>query len=150
MMKKTILHIATAVMLLAIFTACEKEALQAAFEGNNGKSIRILLNAQGDDVTRAVSRSDGNDAYGENTIATADVFFYNAGGTLIYNVAKENVTLSEPDANGVVTATVPMPSSDENIDLQFRFQLQGTCTLQRSDTFFFCVCKACYKGKLCT
>lgn len=117
MMKKTILHIATAVMLLAIFTACEKEALQAAFEGNNGKSIRILLNAQGDDVTRAVSRSDGNDAYGENTIATADVFFYNAGGTLIYNVAKENVTLSEPDANGVVTATVPMPSSDENIDL---------------------------------
>lgn len=117
MMKKTILHIATAVMLLAIFTACEKEALQAAFEGNNGKSIRILLNAQGDDVTRAVSSSDGNDAYGENTIATADVFFYNADGTLIYNVAKENVTLSEPDANGVVTATVPMPSSDENIDL---------------------------------
>ena len=117
MMKKTILHIATAVMLLAIFTACEKEALQAAFEGNNGKSIRILLNAQGDDVTRAVSRNDGNDAYGEDTIATADVFFYNADGTLIYNVAKENVTLSEPDANGVVTATVPMPSSDENIDL---------------------------------
>ena len=104
-------------MMLATFTACEKEALQSTFESNEGKSIRILLNAQGDDVTRAVSRSDGNDAYGENTIATADVFFYNAGGTLIYNVAKENVTLSEPDANGVVTATVPMPSSDENIDL---------------------------------
>ena len=117
MMKRTILHIATAVMLLAIFTACEKEALQAAFEGNNGKSIRILLNAQGDDVTRAVSRSDGNNAYGENTIATADVFFYDNSGSLIYDVAKENVTLSEPDANGVVTATVPMPSSDENIDL---------------------------------
>ena len=103
-------------MMLATFTACEKEALQSTFESNEGKSIRILLNAQGDDVTRAISRSEGNDTYGENTIATADVFFYTANGTLLYDVAKENVTLSAPDDNGVVTATVPMPA-DKNIDL---------------------------------
>ena len=103
-------------MMLATFTACEKEALQSTFEGNDGKSIRILLNAQGDDVTRAISRSEGNNAYGENTIATADVFFYKKDGSLLYDVAKEDVTLSEPNDNGVVTATVPMPA-DNNIDL---------------------------------
>lgn len=100
-------------MTLVSFTACVTETLP---EEGNGKSIRILLNAQGDDVTRAISRSEGNDTYGENTIATADVFFYTANGTLLYDVAKENVTLSAPDDNGVVTATVPMPA-DKNIDL---------------------------------
>ena len=117
MMKRTILHIATAVMMLAIFTACESEDLRTTFGGGNARSIKLLLNAQGDEITRAVSRSDDNDDYGENTIATADVFFYKADGTLLYDVAKEKVTLSEPDTKGVVTATVPMPSPDENIDL---------------------------------
>lgn len=100
-------------MTLVSFTACVTETLP---EEGNGKSIRILLNAQGDDVTRAISRSKGNNAYGENTIATADVFFYDASGNLLYDVAKGDVTLSAPDAKGVVTATVPMPS-DKNIDL---------------------------------
>ena len=114
MMKRTILHMTTTVMMLAIFTACESEDLRTTFGGGNARSIKLLLNAQGDEITRAVSRSDGNDAYGENTIATADVFFYTETGTLLYDVAKENVTLSEP-VNGVVTATVPMPS--DNTDL---------------------------------
>lgn len=100
-------------MTLVSFTACVTETLP---EEGNGKSIRILLNAQGDDVTRAISRSKGNNAYGENTIATADVFFYTANGTLLYDVPKENVTLSAPDDKGVVTATVPMPAN-KNIDL---------------------------------
>lgn len=104
----------TAVMMLTIFTACESEDLRTTFGGGKARSIKLLLNAQGDEITRAVSRSDGNDAYGENTIATADVFFYTETGTLLYDVAKENVTLSEP-VNGVVTATVPMPS--DNTDL---------------------------------
>ncbi len=117
MMKRTILHIATALMMLVTFTACETEDLQTTFGEENARSIKLLLNTQGDDITRAISRSEGNDAYGENTIATADVFFYTANGTLLYNVAKENVTLSAPDANGVVTATVPMPS-DKNIDMK--------------------------------
>lgn len=104
----------TAVMMLTIFTACESEDLRTTFGGGKARSIKLLLNAQGDEITRAVSRSDGNDAYGENTIATADVFFYTKTGTLLYDVAKENVTLSEP-VNGVVTATVPMPS--DNTDL---------------------------------
>lgn len=115
MMKKTILHIMTAVMMLAIFTACEKEAFQTTFESNGGKSIRILLNAQGDDVARAISRSKGSDTYGENNIKTADVFFYDESGNLLYDVSKDNVTLSPPK-NGVVTATVPMPS-DRNINM---------------------------------
>ena len=117
MMKRTILHIATAVMMLAIFTACESEDLRTTFGGGNARSIKLLLNAQGDEITRAVSRSDGNNAYDEDTISTADVFFYTADGSLLYVVAKVNVTLSAPDAKGVVTATVPMPSPDENIDL---------------------------------
>lgn len=100
-------------MTLVSFTACVTETLP---EEGNGKSIRILLNAQGDDVTRAISISKGNNAYGENTIATADVFFYTANGTLLYDVPKENVTLSAPDDKGVVTATVPMPAN-KNIDL---------------------------------
>lgn len=104
----------TAVMMLTIFTACESEDLRTTFGEGKARSIKLLLNAQGDEITRAVSRSDGNDAYGENTIATADVFFYTETGTLLYDVAKENVTLSEP-VNGVVTATVPMPS--DNTDL---------------------------------
>ena len=104
----------TAVMMLTIFTACESEDLRTTFGGGKARSIKLLLNAQGDEITRAVSRSDGNGAYGENTIATADVFFYTETGTLLYDVAKENVTLSEP-VNGVVTATVPMPS--DNTDL---------------------------------
>ena len=104
----------TAVMMLTIFTACESEDLRTTFGGGKARSIKLLLNAQGDEITRAVSRSDGNGAYGENTIATADVFFYTKTGTLLYDVAKENVTLSEP-VNGVVTATVPMPS--DNTDL---------------------------------
>ena len=104
-------------MLLAAFTACESEDLQTTFGEGDARTIKLLLNAQGDEITRAISRSEGMDAYGENTIATADVFFYKADGTLLYDVAKESVTLSAPDANGVVTATVPMPSSDEDIDL---------------------------------
>ena len=104
----------TTVMMLAIFTACESEDLRTTFDEGKARSIKLLLNAQGDEITRAVSRRDGNDAYGENTIATADVFFYTETGTLLYDVAKENVTLSEP-VNGVVTATVPMPS--DNTDL---------------------------------
>lgn len=104
-------------MLLAAFTACESEDLQTTFGEGDARTIKLLLNAQGDEITRAISRSKGMDAYGENTIATADVFFYKADGTLLYDVAKESVTLSAPDANGVVTATVPMPSSDEDIDL---------------------------------
>lgn len=103
-----------AVMLVFAFTACETEDLQTTFGG--GKTIRLLLNAQGDEIARAIARSEGVDAYGENTIATADVFFYDANGTLLYDVDKDNVSLSAPDANGVVTATVPMPS-DDNIDL---------------------------------
>lgn len=103
-----------AVMLFGTFTACETESLETTFGDNNGKSIKLLLNAQGDDINRAISRSEGNDNYGENTIATADVFFYDANGALLYDVAKGNVTLSEP-VNGVVTATVPMPS--DNTDL---------------------------------
>lgn len=104
----------TAVMMLTIFTACESEDLRTTFGGGKARSIKLLLNAQGDEITRAVSRSDGNGAYGENTIATADVFFYTETGTLLYDVAKEYVTLSEP-VNGVVTATVPIPS--DNTDL---------------------------------
>lgn len=105
-----------AVMLFGTFTACETESLETTFGDNNGKSIKLLLNAQGDDISRAISRSEGNDDYGENTIATADVFFYADNGTLLYDVPNENVTLSEPDANGIVTATVPMPSGN-SIDL---------------------------------
>lgn len=115
-MKRTILHIMTAVMMLVTFTACEKEAFQATFEGNGGKSIRILLNAQGDDVARAISRSAGSDTYGENNIKTADVFFYDANGNLLYDVPNDRVTLSAPDANGVVTATLPMPSGNINMN----------------------------------
>ena len=105
-----------AVMLFGTFTACETESLETTFGDNNGKSIKLLLNAQGNDISRAISRSEGNDDYGENTIATADVFFYADNGTLLYDVPNENVTLSEPDANGIVTATVPMPSGN-SIDL---------------------------------
>lgn len=105
-----------AVMVFGTFTACETESLETTFGDNNGKSIKLLLNAQGDDISRAISRSEGNDNYGENTIATADVFFYDASGALLYDVHKGNVTLSEPDANGIVTATVPMPS-DNSVDL---------------------------------
>ena len=116
MMKRTILHILTTVMMLATFTACEKEAFQTTFESNGGKSIRILLNAQGDDVTRAISRSAGSDTYGENNIKTADVFFYDANGNRLYDVPNDRVTLSAPDANGVVTATLPMPSGNINMN----------------------------------
>ena len=125
MMKRTILHIATAVMMLAIFTACESEDLRTTFGGGNAQSIKLLLNAQGDEITRAVSRSDGNNAYGEDTIATADVFFYTADGTLLYDVAKENVTLSAPDANGVVTATVPMPSDNTDLTQAAKVYVMG-------------------------
>ena len=125
MMKRTILHIATAVMMLAIFTACESEDLRTTFGGGNAQSIKLLLNAQGDEITRAVSRSDGNNAYGEDTIATADVFFYTADGTLLYDVAKENVTLSAPDANGVVTATVPMPSNNTDLTQAAKVYVMG-------------------------
>lgn len=104
-------------MLLAAFTACESEDLQTTFGEGDARTIKLLLNAQGDEITRAISRSKGMDAYGENTIATADVFFYDENGDLLYDVDRGNVTLSAPDANGVVTATVPMPSSDEDIDL---------------------------------
>ena len=125
MMKRTILHIATAVMMLAIFTACESEDLRTTFGGGNAQSIKLLLNAQGDEITRAVSRSDGNNAYGEDTIATADIFFYTADGTLLYDVAKENVTLSAPDANGVVTATVPMPSNNTDLTQAAKVYVMG-------------------------
>ena len=117
-MKRTILHIISAVMMIATFTACDTDVLEKTLEENVGKSIKIYLNAQGDDITRAIARSAaGNDAYGENNISTADVFFYTPNGTLLYYVDKNNVTLSDPDANGVVTATVPMPAADRNISL---------------------------------
>ena len=117
MIKRTIQHIISAVMMIATFTACETDILEKTLEENVGKSIKIYLNAQGDDITRSIARSAGNDAYGENTISTADVFFYTPNGTLLYYVDKNNVTLSVPDANGVVTATVPMPPADRNISL---------------------------------
>lgn len=98
-------------MLLAAFTACESEDLQTTFGEGDARTIKLLLNAQGDEITRAISRSKGMDAYGENTIETADVFFYDENGDLLYDVDRGNVTLSAPDANGVVTATVPMPSN---------------------------------------
>ena len=125
MMKRTILHIATAVMMLAIFTACESEDLQTTFGGGNARSIKLLLNAQGDEITRAVSRSDRNNAYGENTIATADVFFYDENGGLLYDVDRGNVTLSAPDANGVVTATVPMPSDNTDLTQAAKVYVMG-------------------------
>ena len=132
MMKRTILHILTTVMMLATFTACETEVFEATFESNGGKSIRILLNAQGDDVTRAISRSPGSDTYGENTIATADVFFYKADGTLLYDVPRGNVTL-DLDNNGVVIATVPMPS-DKTIDMNKAQKVYVMGNRQATDT----------------
>ena len=133
MIKRTIQHIISVVMMIATFTACEKETFQVSLEGNDGKSIRILLNAQGDDVTRAISRSAGNNDYGENTIATADVFFYTENGTLLYDVAKGNVTLSEPNDNGVVIATVPMPT-DKNIDMTLAKTVYVMGNRQATDT----------------
>ena len=119
-------------MMLAIFTACEKEAFQVTFEGNGGKSIRILLNAQGDDVARAISRGAGSDTYGENNIKTADVFFYKEDGSFLYYVAKEKVTLSPPN-NGKVIATVPMPT-DMNIDMTLAKTVYVMGNRQATDT----------------
>lgn len=114
MMKRAISDIMMAVMLLVTFTACESESLSTTF-GGEGKTITIRLNAQGGDLARAFARSERVEDYGENTIATADVFFYDADDSLLYSVLKGDVTLSTPDADGVVTATVPMPSDDTDL-----------------------------------